>query len=138
MNKTLIATALIVLAVTGLFFVLLPARHLAYVDSAMGSVRILNDSAHTYAKTHPDLGFPKTIQDMFTDGLIEAALGRGEKNHYHFTYLPKISATKGRVEGFQIQADPTGGSKGWHFYIDETSVLRAKENAPANEASPAL
>jgi hypothetical protein len=128
----LVGTALVGVFV---FFFLLPARRLGFVDSAIGSLRTLNDCARTYAVRHPQQGFPKTLKDM--DGLIDGTLGSGVKNHYQFIYIPRISA-RGIVDGYQIHADPTDDSDSLHFYTNETGVVRAKEGAPANEASSPL
>src|SRR5215470_10696911 len=89
---------IVLIVLIGLFsyFVLLPARDLAYVDSAIGSLRILNNGANAYKAGHPQQGFPKTLQDMYRDALIDDALAAAMKNHYQFIYIPRVSA-KGTV-----------------------------------------
>ena len=139
MRGKIAMVSIVLIVLIGLFlsFIVFPARELAYVDSAIGSLRSLNDCAQRFAAAHPQQGFAKTLQDMPTDSLTDGKFVGGVRNHYQYTYLPRISA-KGSVDGYQIHADPVADNKGWHFYTDETGVIRAKEGAPANEASPGL
>jgi len=141
MKKIVTASSVLVgIILVGLFlsFVLFPASRLGYIDSAIGSLRILNNSARTYATAHPQRGFPNTLEDIHTDRLIDEILASGVKNHHRYTYLPRISVEAGSVSGYQIHADPMDCIKCWHFYTDETGVIRAREGTPANETSPSL
>ncbi len=140
MKRKLVIASFALAGIVRLFlsFVLFPAWRLGNVDSAIGSLRTLNDCAHTYATAHPHQGFPKTLQDIHTDGLIDGSLASGVKNHYQYTYLPRISAARDSVAGYQIHADPTDCITCWHFYTDETGIIRAREGARANDTSPSL
>ena len=120
------------------FLWLLPASRLGYVDSAIGSLRTLNNDLHEYATAHPQQGFPKGLQEMQRNRQIDEILARGVRNHYRFVYLPRVSAETGRIDGYQIHADPTDESNRVHFFTDETGVVRYKEGAPASEESPAI
>ena len=141
MNK--VATgglALAGLVVIGLlfFFWLIPAWRLGNVDSAIGSLRTLNNGLREYATAHPEQGFPKRLQEIHGDESIDEILVRGVRNQYRFVYLPGVSAEKGRIDGYQIHADPTDKRNRVHFFTDETGVVRYKEDAPASEQSPAI
>jgi hypothetical protein len=128
------------IVLVGLFlsFVSFPARRSAYVDSAIGSLRILNNGLHEYAVAHPLQGFPKTLQDLHTGGLIDATLARGVKNHYQFIYLSEIPSAKGSIDRYQIHAQPTDDGKGLYFFTDQSGIIRYAEDAPANQLSSGL
>ncbi|HET8924158.1 MAG TPA: hypothetical protein VFN26_14310 [Candidatus Acidoferrum sp.] len=120
-----------------LAFFLFNARELGYLDSAIGSLRELNNSAQAYAVAHPKTGFPRSIDEMYAAGLINDTLRLGLKNRYRYTYLPRIWSQNGLVEGYEIHGDPIDSwPKRWHFYTDETGVIREREDAPANKMSP--
>jgi hypothetical protein len=141
MNKPAKAIFAVVLPAAFLFlgFFLFSAWELGYFDSAIGSLRELNNSAHAYAAAHPENGFPRSIEEMHSAGLVNDTLGHGLKNRYRYAYLPRISIKDGSVQGYEIRGDPIDGwPKRWHFYTNETGVIRAKEGAAANEASPSL
>jgi hypothetical protein len=97
--KKIVAASLVLVGIVliGLFLscILLPARNLGYVDSAIGSLRILNNGLHEYATAHPLKGFPETLQDLHTSVLIDETLAWGAKNHYKFSYLPEIPPVNG-------------------------------------------
>ena len=81
-------------------------------------------------------GFPRSIDEMYAAGSINDTLRLGLKNRYRYTYLPRISSQNGLVEGYEIHGDPIDNwPKRWHFYTDETGVIREKEDAPANKMS---
>jgi hypothetical protein len=122
---------------SGLF--LFKARELGYLDSAIGSLRELNNSAHTYAAAHLKSGFPRPIEEMYAAGLINDTLRYGLKNRYRYTYLPRISTHNASVEGYEIRGDPIDSwPKRWHFYTDDTGLIREVWSAPANQTSPDL
>ena len=136
--KVLSAVALLV-AFFFLAFFLFNARELGYLDSAIGSLRELNNSAQAYAAAHPKIGFPRSIDEMYAARLINDTLRLGLKNRYRYTYLPRISSRNGLVEGYEIHGDPIDSwPKRWHFYTDETGVIRCTSGATANESSPTL
>ena len=107
------------------------------MDSAIGSLRGLNSSAQAYADADPKNGYPRFLEEMYAAGLIDDTLRHGMKNRYRYTYLPRISRQSGSVEGYEIYGDSIDvWPKRWHFYMNETGVIRYREKAPANETSP--
>ncbi len=140
--KKIVAASLVLVGIVliGLFLscILLPARNLGYVDSAIGSLRILNNGLHEYATAHPLKGFPETLQDLYTSVLIDETLAWGAKNHYKFSYLPEILPVNGSIDRYQIHAQPMDGGNGLYFFTDQSGVIRYKEGAPANQLSSAL
>jgi hypothetical protein len=75
---------------------------------------------------------------MYAAGLIDSTLRYGLKNRYRYTYIPRSSKGDGRVDGYEIHGDPLDGwPKRWHFYLDQSGVLRGDDTA-ANENSPSL
>jgi hypothetical protein len=139
-KKTKVGFGLVVILLFGLvlFVVVFPMRRLGYVDSAIGQLRVLSNGLHEYATAHPQQGFPNSVREMYTSGLINETMAREVRNHYQFIYLPGIPSVRGIVERYQIHANPTDGSKGLHFFIDETGVIREAEDRPANGSSSPL
>jgi hypothetical protein len=71
-------------------------------SAAVGSLRTLYSANASYAKSHPQQGYPKKLSDLSTpSGLqggeettwaIDAALAKGTRAGYRFTYTPSSSS----------------------------------------------
>ena len=121
-----------------------PSRIEAYEADAVGSLRTLNLAIPAYAIVHPEVGFPRSLQDLGPyssrpgdEWQIDAALASGTKFHYRFTYLPKSKNHGGVSDTYQLFADPldSSGRSSWHFFTDESGSIRKSEGSPANETS---
>jgi type IV pilus assembly protein PilA len=101
-------------------------------SSAVGSMRSYNTAAITYTSSYPDIGFPKTAEDLGasrygTDvdehhaGLVDNMLSNPpfEKNGYRFTF-------KGEREKFTLIGRPIkfGVSGNRSFFSNESCVIR--------------
>ncbi len=128
---------------------LLRSKMAANKASAVGSLRILNTAAVTYASTYDT--FPPTLSVMGPPAggdkasasaadLIDNVLASGAKSGYRFRY--EAFSTKGvaLVDVYSITADPiTPGTTGQrHFFTDQTGVIRVENDSPANEHSPPI
>jgi hypothetical protein len=134
--KKLGITAAIVIAIVGIYEAgrfLFGMRELAYMDSAIGSMRELTNAAQGWADAHPQQGYPKSIEEMHAAGLIDETLRLGVKNRYRYTYIPKALGVVGRVTDYEIHGDPIDRtSMRWHFCTDRTGVLRYSEGPSTN------
>jgi hypothetical protein len=122
-----------------------PSRRVAFEANAVSSLRTLNFAAHAYAKAHPQVGFPNSLQDLDSQSLqpgqdwqIDPVLASGTKLHYRFTYVPKNHG--GAVDAYQIFADPLDAKDrdARHFFTDQSASIRRSQGAPANESSEPL
>jgi type IV pilus assembly protein PilA len=85
------------------------------------------------------LGGSSAVVDQNNAGLIDTVLGAGAKSGYTFTYNVLTQDVLGHVTGYSLNADPLNSSTGTrHFYTDQTSVIRANENASAGPTDPAI
>ena len=107
---------------------LLASRRAANEGSAMSSLRTLASAEMTYQATRGN-GKYGTLSDLAADGLIDAKLATGTKNGY--TFLVEVTTTEENYPGFEVVGVPTSyGNTGIRsFYIDETGVIRAGNNA---------
>jgi type IV pilus assembly protein PilA len=111
----------------------LHARSAAYESSAVGSIRIINTSAATYATTYPNLGFPTSLAAMSgavpctptsaNACLIDQVLASGTKSGYNFVWTGDGNTPS---VGYTITATPVAvGSTGQRMFCsDQSSVIR--------------
>jgi len=122
--------------------------HASNEACAVSSLRALHQVNIAYAKGHRD-EYAKTLADLLRDetkpleGMssckAEALAQNNLKRGYRFFYYATSSATTHRVGSYGITADPSSERIGIrHFFVDQTGVIRASENAPANPASEPL
>ncbi len=129
---------------------LLRARISANSASSVASLRTINTAAVTYSSTY-DRGFPASLAalgppangrspDANAAGLIDEILASGKKSGYAFTYTVTSTGPKGGIVGYAVHADPVvPGSTGTkHYFTDQSAVIRAESDKPANENSPPL
>jgi hypothetical protein len=117
---------------------------------AVSSLRVIDASNAAYANEHPQQGYAKQLGDLagdpharngkVPDWAIDPVLASGQKTGYKFTYSAQSTKGDGRLDAFQVTADPlvpgkTGNS---HFFIDQTGVFRISKDGPANGDSTAL
>lgn len=160
----------LVLGYVGLFFIpfiliiaaiaipnLLRARMAANEASAVGTLRVINTAAISYAASYSN-GFPPSLTSL--DGssatqancdhahLIAAGLASGQRNGYVFTYIStgtqvlhvganQDTCTVPGSSSYVVHADPikrgTTGMRG--FYTDQTGIIRMEADAPASSDS---
>ena len=59
-------------------------KRLGYVDSAIGSIRVLVKSENNFAQTHPDIGYACTLSALPSDDLTAELVKKGRRNGYTF------------------------------------------------------
>jgi len=59
-------------------------KRLGYVDSAIGSLRVLVNSEIKSAKTHPDIAYACTLSALPNDDLTAELIKNGRRNEYTF------------------------------------------------------
>ncbi len=119
-------------------------------ESAIRMLRTMTYVTGTYSKTYKS-GFPPALSALGPppDGIAESASGAnligpqlaaGLRKGYTLRYTPTSSHRDGNYDGFTATAEPvTPGTTGTrYFFVDETGVIRAEANGPANAASPPL
>ena len=109
-------------------------------SSAVGSLRTLNAALGQYGRANPTQGFPRTSNDAQAVLPGDSTLASGEKAGYRFTYVPKSIENSGKLDGYEVFADPIapGRSGVHHFFMDQTSSIRVTHDRPANAQSPLL
>jgi hypothetical protein len=116
-------------------------------SSAVGSLRTLALSATSYAKAHPEVGFPPDLRSFVvpqgnsvSPSQIDEAIAKGQKKGFRFVYSVERDVKSGKFEHYRINADPlTEGTTGWrHFFVDETGVIRWESEKPASSSSQTL
>ena len=118
---------------------LLASRRAANEGSAMSSLRTLASAEMTYQATKGN-GQYGTLSDLASNGLIDSKLATGTKNGYNFTV--EVTTNESNYPGFEVVGVPMSyGDTGIRsFYIDETGVIRAGNNAgrPSSKMDPPL
>jgi hypothetical protein len=61
-----------------------PLRRLGYVDSAIGSMRVLVATQARFAQVHPDLGYACALSALPSDEITAELIKNGRKNGYAF------------------------------------------------------
>jgi type II secretory pathway pseudopilin PulG len=107
---------------------LLASRRAANEGSAMSSLRTLASAEMTYQAT-TGAGKYGTLTELAAVNLIDSKLATGTKNGYNFTV--EVTTTEQDYPGFEVVGVPMSyGNTGIRsFYIDETGVIRAGNNA---------
>jgi type IV pilus assembly protein PilA len=141
---------------------LLHARVAANEASAVGSLRVINTAAISYAATFEN-GFPSSLDVLGSApggesackhaSLIDAPLASGRKSGYVFTYTPvfpgnsaapvispKAAAkgcTAGGASGYTVTADPMqrGTTGRRSFYTDQSGIIRFSGNGESATAN---
>ena len=150
MSGTLITFPILVITLVVLTSCERPVSIGAYESAAFSSLRALYRANIAYAKDHPQQGFIRKLSDLSqrTDAtehgeapewMIDPVLGSGEKAGYRFTYNSQSTKGDGRLDAYQICADPLPGKPyRHHFFVDETGIFRTSDTGPANATSTIL
>ncbi len=126
-------------------------------EAVVGSLRTINTAEVTYASTY-DNGYSPSLADLGPPelgdrspnaegaikwenaqaaGLIDSVLSSGTKIAYRFTYSsgPK---KHGRIDTYTVHADPLSPDETWHYFTDESGVIREQLGNEANSESMPL
>jgi len=108
--------------------------------SALGNLRTINTACVVYMSKHER--FPATLTDLGPEGenLIDATLASGTKSGYVFEYKPVDTDGDGRIEGYQVRANPIKpGKSGLRFYFtDDSGLIRFSSDGVASADSPPI
>ena len=125
---------------------LLRSRIAANQASAVGSLRTINTAEITYASTYNAgyspgadllaLGPGATPPTASLAGLIDSVLAGGTKSGYNFVYAPGAAGTGGRIDTYDLNANPsTPGTTGSNYYFtDQSGVIRQNSTTNATAA----
>jgi type IV pilus assembly protein PilA len=124
---------LVVVAIIGLIAAiavpnLKRARQQACSGSAVQSMRTITTAELIYQKTYKVYG---TLADLAPDGTLDANLRTGFKNTYQFDITLDADPLK-----FTAIATPMSEPASMnHYFVDETTVIRANYGATADATS---
>ena len=129
---------MIVVAIIGILAAVAVPAFLNYLRSsktteAQENLKSMGDGALNYFATEQRL--PDSLAEMALGGLIDDALGNGEKDGYDWvaTFDPFGS------ENFSIEGYPASPYAGHlNFFMDQTGVVRYSEDGPADASSAIL
>jgi Domain of unknown function (DUF4190) len=124
---------------------LLRAKMAANEVSAVSSLRKINIACVAYATEHKS--FPSALANLGTgghpsadaSGSVGGDLATGQKSGYLFTYEPG-PMQDAAIISYEVHADPVTPdvSGRWHYFTDQTGIIRSSLQAPANSESPPL
>jgi hypothetical protein len=83
-----------------------PAIRLAYVDSAISTLRMVNSAEKHFAQTHPDRGYACAFTDFPANELPAGIATSGQRNGYAFELICPRGNGDAPRRSFQITAHP--------------------------------
>jgi hypothetical protein len=120
-------------------------------SAAASSIRTIYLSNVAYADDHPQQGYARNLSELAErptnarpgkdpDWLVDPGLASGEKVGYKFTYRSQSTKGDGKIDVFQVRADPLepGKTGNRHFFVDQTGAFRVSKDGPANSSSDVL
>ena len=127
------------------------SRQGANASFAASSLRRILSSNDVYAEKHPQQGYARNLNDLANrpsnakagedpGWMIDPALASGEKAGYKFTYRSQSTKGDGKIDAFQVTADPLEPGKTGihHLFVDQTGVFRVSKNGAADSSSDVL
>jgi type IV pilus assembly protein PilA len=141
--ELLVVVAIIMVIVAMAIPNVLRTRMTANETSAVGSMSTLNSACLTYLTIYG--GYPPALANMgrgdaagpTSADLIDSVLAGGNKSGYNFLYAPGPKDAMGRINAYNIKADPsspgTTGQKS--FFTDQSGVIRSNTAGPADVSS---
>src|SRR5260370_32704499 len=79
-------------------------KRLGYVDSAIGSLRVLVNSEAKFAQTHPDIGYACILSALPNDDLTAELVKNGRRNEYAFEISCPAEEAKRPTTKYQLTA----------------------------------
>jgi hypothetical protein len=124
--KALIVIGTVTVIVAGWIF-LSRSMRLGYVDSAIGSMRILVAAEAKYAQTHPKIGYTCTLSALSSDDSTFELVRNGRRNQYAFEINGCVGNGKSPNAQYQIRARPllTGMPA---FCSDQSGIVKYDES----------
>jgi hypothetical protein len=128
-----------------LIYPVLSHRRPHFEATAVGSLRTLNVATHGFAGVHRRL--PSDLSELACehdnqkfDWCIDPMLASGMKGAYQITYAIQKAGGSTQLERYEIHADPTKSTPftRYHFFTDETGLIRYESDKPAGLTSNTL
>lgn len=105
---------------------------LGYVDSAIGSMRVLLAAETKYTHTHPQIGYTCTLSDLPAEDLTTGLVRNGRRNEYLFEIIGCGSDTSTTNSRYQIKARPLlGGMPA--FCADQSGIVKYDDSGSADK-----
>jgi competence protein ComGC len=121
-----IAAMILVIALPGV----LVGRRSVNESEAIGALRTLNTTESTYHDRHPATGYTCSLQNLYSDGLIDAKIASGTRSGYR---LSSQSCRSGNpkstvITDYEWYADPLNSETGTrHFCTDQRGVIHGSD-----------
>ena len=108
-------------------YYLRPAVRLAYVDSAISTLRMVNSAEKHFAQTHPERGYACAFADFAANELPSGIATSGQRNGYAFELTCPGGNGDPPRRSFQITARPL--EKDMPAYCsDQSGIVRSDES----------
>ncbi len=118
-------------------------------ESTINSLRVLNIALEAYAASY-GRGFPERLSQLApprwdealnanASGFVAYPLASGNVDGYRINYTITARDSNGFPSAYALTADPVGSAaagSGFHFYTDQTQVIRSEQSHPATNLSP--
>jgi hypothetical protein len=107
-------------------YYLRPAMRLGYVDSAVGTLHMVNSAEKHFAQTHPERGYACAFADLAPNELPSGIAMSGRRNGYVFELICPAGNGDAPRRSFQITARPL--EKDMSAYCsDQSGIVRYDE-----------
>ena len=107
-------------------FWLRPAMRLAYVDSAISTLRILVNAEERFATAHPDWGYACEFSDLDLNELAQGFVRSSQRNGYAFALVCATKNGDAAHRGFQVAGRPLASHMA-AYCADQSGVVRYDE-----------
>ena len=131
-EKKRLLTALVILGSSALivagWILLSRSKRLAYVDSAIGSMRVLVATETGFAQAHPDIGYTCKLSALPSEDLTAELVKNGRRNEYVFEVIgcPAEDAKRPTTK-YQLTARPLV-TRMPAFCSDQSGVVKYDES----------
>jgi prepilin-type N-terminal cleavage/methylation domain-containing protein len=126
----------------------LRSRIAANQASAVQSLRMITTAETSYASTY-NIGYAQALSNLgpptsgdatsAAAGLIDSVLASGLKSGYNFAYSSGPVDTSGKINTYQVNADPISSATGTiYYYTDNSGVIRQNATVTAGSTDSAI
>src|SRR3974390_1511748 len=107
-------------------------RNLGYIDSAIGTVRVLVTEENNYARSHPRQGYSCALTDLTSNDLLRELAKSGRRNGYAFELICPAEPGTSPRQSFQITARPLRAELP-AYCSDQSGILKSDDGgSPTN------
>ena len=135
-----------------------PLRHAQLRHVGLCRPATINLAEQQYKSAYPQRGYSRTLGELgpgsrewcsappnesaaclINPYLANATSAASAKTGYFYTYVPGPPNAQGMIESYSVHRDPANPHTGiYHYYGDETGVIRVERDRPAGKDSPVI